>query len=42
MPPVQCLNVAPPFIIDENEMDEIVAALDEAITEVCTRAERAA
>ena len=36
------INVAPPFIIDEDEMDEIVAALDEAITEVCTRAERAA
>jgi adenosylmethionine-8-amino-7-oxononanoate aminotransferase len=28
--------VAPPFIIGEDEMDTIVAALDEAITEVCT------
>jgi len=35
------INVAPPFIIDEDEMDLIVAALDEAITEVCARAEQA-
>jgi len=29
--------VAPPFIIDEGEMDKIVTALNAAITEVCTR-----
>jgi len=28
--------VAPPFIINEEEMDTIVGALDEAITEVCS------
>jgi len=30
--------IAPPFIIGEEEMDMIVAALDGAITEVCSRA----
>jgi adenosylmethionine-8-amino-7-oxononanoate aminotransferase len=34
------INVAPPFVIDESEMDLIVAALDESIAEVCSRAER--
>ena len=29
------INIAPPFIIDEKEMDMIVAALDDAITAVC-------
>jgi adenosylmethionine-8-amino-7-oxononanoate aminotransferase len=29
------INVAPHFIIDESHMDDIVAALDEGITEVC-------
>lgn len=33
------INVAPPFIIDESEMDLIVTALDEAITEVCSSVE---
>lgn len=32
------INVAPPFIIEEFEMDLIVSALDEAITEVCESA----
>ena len=36
------VNVAPPFIIDEAEMDLIVGALGEAITEVCARAAQAA
>jgi len=30
------INVSPPFIIEEEQMDTIVAALDEAITEVCS------
>ncbi len=30
------INVAPPFIVTEEEMDRIVSALDEAITEVCS------
>lgn len=30
------INVAPPFIIEPHEMDRIVAALDDAINEVCT------
>jgi adenosylmethionine-8-amino-7-oxononanoate aminotransferase len=30
------INVAPPFIISEDEMDRIVSALDDAITEVCS------
>ncbi len=34
------INVAPPFIIGETEMDMIVAALDGAITEVCSNTER--
>ena len=29
------INIAPPFIIDENEMDMIVSALNDAITAVC-------
>jgi adenosylmethionine-8-amino-7-oxononanoate aminotransferase len=29
------INIAPPFIIGENEMDTIVTALEGAITEVC-------
>jgi len=33
------INVAPPFIINESEMDMIVVALDEAITEVCSQVE---
>lgn len=32
------INVAPPFIIEEFEMDMIVSALDEAITEACQSA----
>lgn len=31
------INIAPPFIIEPNEMDTIVSALDHAISEVCTR-----
>ncbi len=34
------INVAPPFIIEESEMDLIVTALDESITEVCSRTEQ--
>ena len=30
------INVAPPFIINEDEIDIIVAALDAAVTEVCS------
>lgn len=30
------INVAPPFIISEDEMDRIVSTLDDAITEVCS------
>ena len=30
------INVSPPFIINEDEMDTIVTALDEAVTEVCS------
>ena len=30
------INIAPPFIIQPNEMDTIVSALDDAISEVCT------
>ena len=32
------INVAPPFIIEEDEMDMIVAALDEGISAVCQAA----